>query len=44
MIVKSIDLTSDEIEILKELLERKQEITVALVEALTIEGLLEKLD
>lgn len=44
MVVKTLELTDDEITILKESLERTQEITVSRVEELTIDGLLEKLD
>lgn len=43
-IVKQISLTEDEIEILKEVLEYRQDRTVSVAEQLTIECLLEKLD
>lgn len=42
--VKTINLTSDEIEILKELLEERQDKCVSIGESVTIETLLEKLD
>lgn len=43
LIVKTIDLTADEIELIKSALEYKQDMTVGTAEILTIETLLEKL-
>ena len=42
--VKSVDLTTDEIEILKEVLELRQDKCVSVGEIATIENLLDKLD
>jgi len=44
MIVKTVNLTADEINILKELLEQLLDTCVSHTEALTIETLLEKLE
>ena len=43
-IVKNIPLTADEIELIKEALEYKQDRAVSVAEQLTIECLLEKID
>lgn len=42
--VKTINLTDDEISILKEVLEERQDKCVSIGEVMTIETLLEKLD
>lgn len=44
IVTKSINLTDDEISILKEVLEERQDRRVSLGEMITIETLLEKLD
>jgi len=44
IVVKTINLTDDEISILKEVLEERQDRRVSLGEMITIETLLEKLD
>lgn len=44
IVVKTINLTDDEISILKEVLEERQDMRVSLGEMITIETLLEKLD
>jgi hypothetical protein len=44
IVVRSINLTDDEISILKEVLEERQDRRVSLGEMITIETLLEKLD
>ena len=44
IITKTINLTDDEISILKEVLEARQDTCVSIGESMTIEGLLEKLD
>lgn len=44
IIVKTIGLTNDEISILKEVLETRQDKSVSIGESATIEGLLDKLD
>jgi len=44
IISKIVELTEDEITILKELLEECQDKCVSIGEVMTIEGLLEKLD
>lgn len=44
IVAKSINLTEDEISILKEVLEERQDRRVSLGEMITIETLLEKLD
>jgi len=44
IVAKSINLTDDEISILKEVLEERQDRRVSLGEMITIETLLEKLD
>ena len=44
IVTKSINLTDDEISILKEVLEERQDRRVSLGEMITIEALLEKLD
>ena len=44
IIAKTISLTDDEISILKEVLEERQDKRVSLGEMITIETLLEKLD
>ena len=44
IITKTIGLTDDEVSILKELLETRQDRCVSIGESVTIEGLLEKLD
>lgn len=44
IIAKSINLTDDEISILKEILEERQDKCVSFGETVTIETLLEKLD
>ncbi|SEU08625.1 hypothetical protein SAMN05443270_3034 [Lacrimispora sphenoides] len=44
IITKTINLTDDEISILKEVLETRQDTCVSIGETVTIEGLLEKLD
>ena len=44
IITKTINLTDDEISILKEVLETRQDTCVSIGETMTIEGLLEKLD
>ena len=43
LIVKTIDLTADEVELIKSALEYKQDMAVSTSEILTIETLLEKL-
>ncbi|WP_185967731.1 hypothetical protein [Clostridium sp. HBUAS56010] len=42
--IKTVDLTTDEIEILKEVLELRQDKCVSVGEITTIENLLDKLD
>ena len=42
--IKSVELTADEIEILKEVLELRQDKCVSVGEVMTIENLLDKLD
>ena len=44
IVTKTINLTDDEIAIMKEVLETRQDKCVSIGETLTIEGLLEKLD
>lgn len=44
IVAKTINLTDDEISILKEVLEERQDRRVSLGEMITIETLLEKLD
>lgn len=44
IVAKTINLTEDEISILKEVLEERQDKRVSLGEMITIETLLEKLD
>lgn len=44
IVAKTINLTEDEISILKEVLEERQDRRVSLGEMITIETLLEKLD
>ena len=44
IVVKTINLTDDEISILKEVLEERQDRCVSIGESVTIETLLEKLD
>jgi len=44
LVAKTINLTDDEISILKEVLEERQDRRVSLGEMITIETLLEKLD
>lgn len=44
IVVKTINLTDDEISILKEVLEERQDKCVSIGESVTIETLLEKLD
>ncbi|EXG87829.1 hypothetical protein K413DRAFT_4730 [Clostridium sp. ASBs410] len=44
IITKTIGLTDDEVSILKEVLETRQDTCVSIGETVTIEGLLEKLD
>lgn len=44
IIVKTVDLTEDEVSIIKEALELRQNHTVSVAEVMTIENLLDKLE